>query len=100
MGFKVIGYFASGLEVEVNDSVQAQTRRCGLVSIRRPRSTQQIQVNRILSSPNDFVAYVDAVGELAAHPVCWGGKLPLHDIRKGPRAFPRWICDSSAIGSH
>ena len=36
----------------------------GRVRIRRPRSTQQIQFNRTLSSGNNFVSYVDAIGEL------------------------------------
>ena len=36
----------------------------GRVRIRHPRSTQQIQVNQTLGSGNDFVSYVDAIGEL------------------------------------
>jgi len=36
----------------------------GRVRIRRPRTNQQIQFNRTLSSGNNFVAYVDAIGEL------------------------------------
>jgi hypothetical protein len=36
----------------------------GRVRIRRPRSTQQIQFNRTLSSGNTFVSYIDAIGEL------------------------------------
>src|SRR5450631_2189222 len=36
----------------------------GRVRIRRPGSTQQIQFNRTLGSSNNFVAYVDAIGEL------------------------------------
>jgi len=34
------------------------------VRIRRPRSSQQIQFTRMLASGNDFVSYVDAIGEL------------------------------------
>jgi len=36
----------------------------GRVRIRRPRSTQQVQFNKTLGSGNNFVAYVDAIGEL------------------------------------
>ena len=34
------------------------------VRIRRPGSTQQIQFNRTLSVGNNFVAHIDAIGEL------------------------------------
>jgi hypothetical protein len=34
------------------------------VRIRRPRHSQQIQFSQHLSSGNDFVAYVDAIGQL------------------------------------
>ena len=34
------------------------------VRVQQPRSTQQIQFNRALGSGNDFVSYVDAIGEL------------------------------------
>jgi CRISPR/Cas system-associated exonuclease Cas4 (RecB family) len=40
----------------------------GRVEIRRPRSQQQIQFNRTLSSGNSFVAFVDAIGELDGTP--------------------------------
>lgn len=36
----------------------------GRVRIRRPRSNQQIQFTRPLTSGNSFVAFVDAIGEL------------------------------------
>jgi hypothetical protein len=36
----------------------------GRVRIHRPRSNQQIRINRTLSSGNDFVSYVDGIGEL------------------------------------
>jgi len=36
----------------------------GRVRVRRPRLNQQIQFTRTLSSNNNFVAYVDALGEL------------------------------------
>ena len=36
----------------------------GRVRIRRPRGNQQIQFNRKLGSGNNFVSYVDAIGEL------------------------------------
>ena len=38
------------------------------VRIRRPRSNQQVQLNRKLASGNDFVAYVDAIGEVDGTP--------------------------------
>ena len=40
----------------------------GRVRIRRPRSNQQIQVTRNLGSGNQFVAYIDAIGELDGIP--------------------------------
>ncbi len=40
----------------------------GRVRVRRPHTDQQIQFNRILSSGNSFVAYVDAIGELDETP--------------------------------
>jgi len=36
----------------------------GRVRIRRPRSNQQTRITRTLSSGNDFVSYVDGIGEL------------------------------------
>ncbi len=38
------------------------------VRIRQPRSNQQAQLNRKLASGNDFVAYIDAIGELDGTP--------------------------------
>jgi hypothetical protein len=38
------------------------------VRIRRPRSTQQVRFNRALACGNDFVSYIDAVGELDGTP--------------------------------
>jgi hypothetical protein len=40
----------------------------GRVRIRRPRANQQIQFTRNLGSGNQFVAYVDAIGELDGTP--------------------------------
>ncbi len=40
----------------------------GRVRIRRPRSNQQIQFTRNLGSGNQFVAYIDAIGELDGTP--------------------------------
>jgi hypothetical protein len=40
----------------------------GRVRIRRPRSNQQIQFTRMLGSGNNFVSYVDAIGELDGTP--------------------------------
>ena len=40
----------------------------GRVRIRRPRSSQQIQFTRALGSGNNFVSYVDAIGELDGTP--------------------------------
>ena len=36
----------------------------GRVHVRRPRSAQQIQFTRTLSSGSNFVSYIDAIGEL------------------------------------
>jgi len=36
----------------------------GRVRICRPRSNQQVRINRRLSSGNDFVSYIDGIGEL------------------------------------
>jgi hypothetical protein len=36
----------------------------GRVRIRSPRSNQQIRINRTLPSGNDFVSYIDGIGEL------------------------------------
>jgi hypothetical protein len=38
------------------------------VRIRRPRSRQQVQFNKALGAGRDFVAYVDAIGELDGAP--------------------------------
>ena len=38
------------------------------VCIRRPHSSQQIQFNRTLGSGNNFVSFVDAIGELDGTP--------------------------------
>ena len=54
----------------------------GRVQIHQPHSHQQIRFTRTLNSGNSFVAFVDAVGELTAHPVCWSGRPP-------PPAIPR-----------
>jgi hypothetical protein len=40
----------------------------GRIGVRRPRTNQQIQFNRKLSSGNSFVAYIDAIGELDGTP--------------------------------
>ena len=40
----------------------------GRVRVRRPRTNQQIQFNRTLSSGNSFVAYIDAIGEVGGTP--------------------------------
>lgn len=40
----------------------------GRVRVRRPKSHQQIQFTRTLNSGNNFIAYVDAIGELDGTP--------------------------------
>jgi len=40
----------------------------GRVRVRRPRSHQQIQFTRTLNSGNQFIAYIDALGELDGTP--------------------------------
>ncbi len=40
----------------------------GRIRVRRPRSNQQIQFSRNLGSDNQFVAYIDAIGELDGTP--------------------------------
>jgi hypothetical protein len=40
----------------------------GRVRVRHPRSNQQIQFTRTLRSGNNFIAYVDAIGELDGKP--------------------------------
>ena len=69
----------------------------GRVRIRRPRSNQQIQFNRTLGSGNNFVSYVDAIGELDGTPCVLEWKTTSRDIRKSRPAFPHWIRNWSAI---
>ena len=54
----------------------------GRVRIRRPRSTQQIQFNRTLGSGNNFVSYVDAIGELDGTPCRSGMEDHLRPISR------------------
>ena len=54
----------------------------GRVRIRRPRSSQQIQFNRMLGSGKSFVSYVDAIGELDGTPCVLEWKTSLRAISR------------------
>ena len=62
----------------------------GRVQIRQPQSHQQIRLARTLSSGDSFVAFVDAVGDWTAHPVCWSGRPALPAIPRSRTALRPW----------
>src|ERR1017187_708272 len=74
----------------------------GRVRIRRPRSTQQIQFNRKLSSGNDFVSYVDAIGELDGTPCVLEWKTTSARYPEEPAGIsaldPQLVCYSWMTG--
>ena len=74
----------------------------GRVRIRRPRSAQQIQFNRTLSSGNNFVAYVDAIGELDGTPCVLEWKSTSARYPEEPAGIsaldPQLICYSWMTG--
>ena len=75
----------------------------GRVRITRPKTQQQIQFTRTLSSGASFVSYVDAIGELDATPrACWSGRPPPPDIPEEPAGItgldPQLICYSWMTG--
>jgi len=74
----------------------------GRVRIRRPRSTQQIQFNRTLASGNNFVAYVDAIGELDGTPCVLEWKTTSARYPEEPAGIsaldPQLVCYSWMTG--
>ena len=74
----------------------------GRVRIRRPRSTQQIQFNRTLSSGNNFIAYVDAIGELDGTPCLLEWKTTSARYPEEPAGIsaldPQLVCYSWMTG--
>jgi hypothetical protein len=74
----------------------------GRVRIRRPRSTQQIQFNRTLVSGNNFVAYVDAIGELDGTPCVLEWKTTSARYPEEPAGIsaldPQLVCYSWMTG--
>ncbi len=74
----------------------------GRVRIRRPRSTQQVQFNRTLGSGNNFVAYVDAIGELDGTPCVLEWKTTSARYPEEPAGIsaldPQLVCYSWMTG--
>ena len=74
----------------------------GRVRIRRPRSTQQIQFNRTLGSGNNFVAYIDAIGELDGTPCVLEWKTTSARYPEEPAGIsaldPQLVCYSWMTG--
>ncbi len=74
----------------------------GRVQIRQPRSTQQIQFKRTLSSGNDFVSYVDAIGELDGTPCLLEWKTTSARYPEEPAGIsaldPQLVCYSWMTG--
>ena len=72
------------------------------VRIRRPRSTQQVQFNRTLGSGNNFVAYVDAIGELDGTPCVLEWKTSSARYPEEPAGIsaldPQLVCYSWMTG--
>jgi hypothetical protein len=74
----------------------------GRVQIGRPRTHQQIQFTRMLSSGNSFVAYIDAIGELDGSPCVleWKTSSARHPEEPAGLAAldPQLICYSWMTG--
>jgi hypothetical protein len=72
------------------------------VRISQPHSNQQIQFNRILSSGNNFVAYVDAVGEFDGTPCLLEWKTTSARYSEEPAGIcaldPQLVCYSWMTG--
>jgi CRISPR/Cas system-associated exonuclease Cas4 (RecB family) len=72
------------------------------VCIRHPHSSQQIQFNRTLRSGNNFVSYVDAIGELDGTPCVLEWKTSSARYSEEPRGIsaldPQLICYSWMSG--
>jgi len=74
----------------------------GRVRIRRPHSTQQVQFKRTLSSGNEFISYVDAIGELDATPCVLEWKTTSARYPEQPAGIvaldPQLVCYSWMTG--
>jgi PD-(D/E)XK nuclease superfamily protein len=74
----------------------------GRVRVPRPRSNQQIQFTRTLSSGNNFVAYVDALGEVDGTPCVIEWKTTAARYPEEPAGLaaldPQLICYSWITG--
>ena len=72
------------------------------VRIRRPRSNQQIQFTRALGSGNNFVSYVDAIGELDGMPCLLEWKTTSARYPEEPAGIsaldPQLVCYSWMTG--
>jgi CRISPR/Cas system-associated exonuclease Cas4 (RecB family) len=76
----------------------------GRVHVRRPRQSQQIQFSRRLSSGNDFVAYVDAIGLLDGVNCLLERKTTSARFPEDPQGLlfldPQLVCYSWITGIH
>jgi hypothetical protein len=72
------------------------------VRIRDPRSNQQVQFTRVLSSGNEFVSYVDAIGELDGTPCVLEWKTTSARYPEEPAGIfaldPQLVCYSWMTG--
>jgi hypothetical protein len=72
------------------------------VRLRRPRSNQQIQFNRNLGCGNQFVAYIDAIGELDGTPCVLEWKTTSARYTEEPQGLaaldPQLVCYSWMTG--
>ena len=55
------------------------------VRIHRPKKNLQVKMLRSLPGNNEFVSYIDALGEIDAHPASSIGRPPRAVIPKSPR---------------
>jgi hypothetical protein len=74
----------------------------GRVQIRQPHSNQQMQFNRPLSSGNNFVSYVDAIGECDGTPCLLEWKTTSARFKEEPDGIsaldPQLVCYSWMSG--
>jgi hypothetical protein len=74
----------------------------GRVRIRRPRANQQIQFNRTLGSGNNFVSYIDAIGEADGTPCVLEWKTTSARFPEEPAGIsaldPQLVCYSWMTG--
>jgi PD-(D/E)XK nuclease superfamily len=70
----------------------------GRVRVRRPRSNQQIQFTRNLGPGNQFIAYIDAIGELDGNPCVLEWKTTSARYTEEPQGIaaldPQLVCYS------